>query len=326
MPAMITRRHTLPLLGGLLASPFVSRAAFAWPDQPIKIVVPFTPGTGPDIIGRFLSEKMAGKLGQPLVVENVAGASGNIGSQQVARAKPDGHTLMSSVNTLVMNASLFQNLPYDPVTDFVPLGKTAWGSLVLVANPAQKPNTLAEFIAAAKAAPKTINFGSPGVGTPHHLSMELVQDAAGIDLVHVPYKGTAGAVQDLLGGQIGYMFLPVHVSVQHIRAGKLKAIAAGSVKPLPQLPSVPTLIEQGLKDAEVDMWYGLFAPKGTPAAIVERFNREMNAILSAPETRAVFEAQGLDPSPSTPAEFAALVKRDRERWATIVTKRGVKPE
>ena len=190
---------------------------------------------------------------------------GNIGSQQVARAKPDGHTLMSSVNTLVMNASLFKNLPYDPVADFAPIGLTAWGSLVLVANPGQTPNTLAELVAAAKAAPKTLTYGSPGVGTPHHLSMALVETASGIELLHVPYKGTAGAVQDLLGGQIGYMFLPVHVSAQHIRAGKLKAIAAGSPKRLPQLPDVPTLIESGLKGADVDMWYGLFAPKGTPS-------------------------------------------------------------
>ena len=163
----------------------------------------------------------------------MAGASGNIGSQVVARAKPDGNTIMSSVNTLVMNASLYKNLPYDPVTDFAPISLTAWGSLVLVANPAQKPNTLAEFVAAAKAAPKTINYGSPGVGTPHHLSMALVETETGIELVHVPYKGAAGALQDLLGGQIGYMFQPVHVSATYIKAGKLKAIAVGSPKRLP---------------------------------------------------------------------------------------------
>src|SRR5213078_4241578 len=194
----------------------------------------------------------------------------------------DGYTLMSSVNTLVMNASLFKNLPYDPVADFAPLGLSAWGSLVLVAHPSQKSNTLAELIELAKASPGTLTYGSPGVGTPHHLSMALVETAAGIELVHVPYKGTAGAVQDLLGGQIGYMFLPVHVSAQYIRAGKLKAIAAGSPRRLPQLPDVPTLIEAGLVGADVDMWYGLFAPKGTPADIVERLNKEVAAILGSP--------------------------------------------
>ena len=316
------RRSLLPFAAGLLVAP----AALAWPDQTVKLVVPFTPGTGPDIIARFVAERLAAKLGQPVVVENVAGASGNIGSQQVARAKPDGHTLMSSVNTLVMNASLYKNLPYDPVTDFAPIGLAAWGSLVLVANPSQAPSTLGELIAAAKAQPKTLTYGSPGGGTPHHLSMALVETTAGIELVHVPYKGTAGAVQDLLGGQIGYMFLPVHVSAQHIRAGKLKAIAAGSPQRLPQLPDVPTLIEQGLKGVDVDMWYALFAPKGTPADIVERLNREVAAILTAPEARAAFEAQGLMPTSSTPAALAEIVVRDRARWAEVVAKRGIAAE
>src|SRR3954468_22446850 len=263
MPVM-HRRSLLPFAAAVVAF----RAAFAWPDQPVRIVVPFTPGTGPDIIARFISEKLSPKTGQPVIVDNVAGASGNIGSQQVARAKPDGLTLMSSVNTLVMNASLFKNLPYDPVTDFAPIGLTAWGSLVLVANPSQPPSTLAELVTAAKANPKKLTYGSPGVGTPHHLSMALVEQAAGIELLHVPYKGTAGAVQDLLGGQIGYMFLPVHVSAQYIRGGKLKAIAPGSPRRLPQLRDVPTLIEAGLVGADVDMWYGLFAPKGMPSDLL----------------------------------------------------------
>jgi tripartite-type tricarboxylate transporter receptor subunit TctC len=298
--------------------------ALAWPDQPVKLVVPFTPGTGPDIIARFLGERL--KLGQPVVVENVAGASGNIGSQQVARAKPDGHMLMSSVNTLVMNASLFKDLPYDPVADFVPIGLTAWGSLVLVAHPAQEPKTLAELIALAKSKPKALNYGSPGVGTPHHLSMALVETAAGVEMTHVPYRGTAGAVQDLLGGQIGYMFLPVHVSAQHIRAGKLKAIAAGSPRRLPQLPDVPTLAESGLTGVDVDMWYGFFAPKGTPAETVDRLNKEVGAILSSSEAKTIFEAQGLVPMTSTPQTLGDIVARDLKRWADVVAKRGIKPE
>jgi len=320
------RRLFLPVAVAALAAPVAFRGAFAWPDQPVRIVVPFTPGTGPDIIARFLAEKLPATLGQPVVVENMAGASGNIGSQQVARAKPDGLTLMSSVNTLVMNASLFKNLPYDPVTDFAPISLTAWGSLVLVANPAQMPNTLAELVTAAKANPRKLTYGSPGVGTPHHLSMALVEQAGGIELLHVPYKGTAGAVQDLLGGQIGYMFLPVHVSAQHIRAGKLKAIAAGSPKRLAQLPNVPTLIEAGLVGADVDMWYGLFAPKGTPADIVERLNREVAAILGSPEAKSAFEAQGLAPTSSTPAALGEIVVKDRKRWADVVASRGIQPE
>ena len=300
--------------------------AGAWPEQAVKVVVPFTPGTGPDIIARFVAEKLSPKIGQPVVVENVTGASGNIGSQQVARAKPDGHTLMSSVNTLVMNASLFKTLPYDPVADFAPISLAAWGALVLVANPNQKPNTLAELIAAAKAEPKTLNYGSPGVGTPHHLSMALVETTAGIELTHVPYRGTAGAVQDLLGGQIGYMFLPVHVAAQHIRAGKLKAIAAGSPQRLPQLPDLPTLAQAGLPGVDVDMWYALFAPKGTPPEILGRLNRDIDAILNTPEAKALFEAQGLVPQTSTPAALAEIVARDRKRWAEVVAKRGIAAE
>jgi tripartite-type tricarboxylate transporter receptor subunit TctC len=321
---MLLRRSLLAMPAVLAATPAAIEEALAWPDQPVKLVVPFTPGTGPDIIARFLGERL--KLGQPVVVENVAGASGNIGSQQVARAKPDGHTLMSSVNTLVMNASLYKNLPYDPVADFVPVGLTAWGSLVLVAHPSQTPKTLGELIALAKAKPKDLNYGSPGVGTPHHLSMALVETSAGIDMTHVPYKGTAGAVQDLLGGQIGYMFLPVHVSAQHIRAGKLRAIAAGSPRRLPQLTDVPTLAEAGLTGVNVDMWYGLFAPKGTPAETVARLNKEVGTILSSPEAKTIFEAQGLVPMTSTPQTLGEIVARDLKRWADVVAKRGIKPE
>ena len=306
--------------------PLALRSALAWPDQPIRLVVPFTPAGGPDIIARFVAERLSPKLGQPVTVENVPGASGNIGSQQVARARPDGQTLMSSVNTLVMNASLYKNLPYDPVADFAPLGLTAWGSLVLVAHPSQEPNTLAELVAAAKAAPKTLTYGSPGVGTPHHLSMALMEIASGVVLVHVPYKGSAGAVQDLLGGQIGYMFLPVQVSAPHIRAGKLKAIATGSPERLPQFPDVPTLNESGLKGVDVDMWYGFFAPKGTPTDVVTRLNQEIVAILDLPEARTAFEAQGLIPATSTPAALAEIVVRDRARWADVVAKRGIQPE
>ncbi len=320
--APMLRRSLFPFAAGLLAS----APAYAWPDQPVRIVVPFTPGTGPDIIARLLGEKLPASLGQPVVVENMAGASGNIGSQVVARARPDGNTLMSTVNTLVMNASLYRNLPYDPVTDFAPISLTAWGTLVLVANPAQKPNTLGEFIAAARAAPRTINYASPGIGTPHHLSMALVETEAGIELVHVPYKGTAGALQDLLGGQIGYMFLPVHVSAQYIRSGKLKAIATGSPSRLPQLPDVPTLIEQNLKNADVDMWYGLFAPKGTPGDVVARLNGDVATVLLSPDTRVVFEAQGLLPAISSPAELGTIVARDKARWADVVAKRGISPE
>jgi tripartite-type tricarboxylate transporter receptor subunit TctC len=324
--SVMRRRPFVSLLASLWLWPFAAGTAFAWPDQPIRLIVPYTPAGGPDMIARFVGDRLAARLGQPVVVENLPGASGNIGSQVVARAKPDGYTIMSQVNTLVMNPSLYKNLPYDPVTDFAPIGLTAWGSLVLVAHPDQAPDTLAEFIAAARAAPRTIYYGSPGVGTPHHLSMALVETESAIELVHVPYKGSAGAVQDLLGGQIPYMFLPVHVAATYIKSGKLKALAVGSAKRHPLLPDVPTLIEQGLNGADVDMWYGLFAPKDTPPEIVARLDKELAGILDSDEARETFGKQGLTPATSSPAELAEIVKRDRDRWAEVIAKRGIKPE
>jgi tripartite-type tricarboxylate transporter receptor subunit TctC len=317
------RRHFLSATAGMMAA-LTTVEAWAWPDQTIKVVVPFTPGTGPDIIARFVADRLSPKLGQPIVVENVPGASGNIGTQQAARARPDGYTLLSQVSTLVMNASLYKNLPYDPVTDLAPIGLTALGSLVLVAHPSQAPATLVQLEAAAKAAPKTLTYGSPGVGTPHHLSMALVETTMAIELVHVPYRGTAGAVQDLLGGQIAYMFLPIHVAAQHVRAGKLKAIAIGSQRRLPQLPDVPTLSESGLRGIDVDMWYGFFVPKATPAELIDRLNREISAVLDTPDARGVFESQGLIPVTSTPQALGEIVAHDRARWADVVAKRGIK--
>ncbi len=326
MRGPVRRRRLVSAAGALALAPLVLTSAFAWPDQPIRVVVPFTPGGGPDFIGRYLAERLSPMLSQPVMVENMPGASGNIGSQAVARAKPDGLTLMSSVNTLVMNASLFRTLPYDPVADFAPVGLTAWSSLVLVAHPGQKPGTLAELLALAKTQPRSIVYASPGVGTPHHLAMALLEIEGGVELLHVPYKGSAGAVQDVLSGQVGFMFMPVQIATPYIRSGRLKALVVSSPQRLPQLPDVPTLSEAGLKGVDVDMWYGLFAPRGTPTDIIDRLNRDINAILSRPDARAAFEAQGLVAATSTPAAFAEIVARDRTRWAEIVARRGIQAE
>jgi len=313
------RRNLLVVAGLVLAS----RSATAFPDQPIRIIVPFTPAGGPDMIARFLAEALAPRLGQSAVVENMPGASGNIGSNVVAKAKPDGHTLMLSVNTLVMNASLFKNLPYDPVRDFQAITLTAWGTLALVAHPKQQVHTVADFVALAKRADKPLAYASPGVGTPHHLAMEFLQSETGIALMHVPYKGSAGAVQDLLAGQIGFMFLPVHVAASYVKSGRLDALAVGSATRSAVLPEVPTLIEQGVNDANIDMWYGLFAPAGTDARIVARLNAESVAILQSEEARSSFAKQGLVAAHSTPDEFAQLVAQDRERWRKLIEKRGI---
>ncbi|MCY1510379.1 hypothetical protein D9M68_447550 [compost metagenome] len=299
-------------------------AAHAWPDQPVTLVVPYTPGTGIDLIARQLSARLPAVLGQPVIVENLAGASGNIGSEKVARARPDGYTLLVQVNTLVMNKGLYKSLAYDPVADFTPVSQTSWGTLLLVTNPStQKAGSLAQLVATAKANPGKLTYATPGVGTPHHLSMALLMQGTGTDLLHVPYKGTAGAVTDLLGGRIDAMFLPVHVALQHIQAGKLKALATGSGHRLPQLPDVPTLAEAGVTADNVDMWYGVLAPKGTPANVVARLNTEIAAVLKSPEVAKSFESQGMVPASSTPAAFGALIQKDAQRWATVVKKGNI---
>ncbi len=297
----------------------VGAAWSAWPERAITLVVPYTPGTGIDLIARQLAARLPQVLGQPVVVENVAGASGNIGSERVARAAPDGYTLLVQVSTLVMNKGLYKSLPYDPVNDFTPVALTSWGTLLLVTNPSvQKFDSVAQLVAAAKAQPGKLSYGTPGVGTPHHLSMALLQQATGTEMLHVPYKGTAGAVTDMLGGRLDTMFLPVHVALQHIHAGKLKALATGSDKRLPQLPAVPTLAEAGIGGGNVDMWYGVLAPKGTPSDIVQRLHREIGAVLGQPEVAKAFETQGMVPATATPAAFGALITKDAQRWAEVV--------
>lgn len=311
----------------LSATVLLASQAHAWPDQPLTLVVPYTPGTGIDLIARQLSAQLPKTLGQPVIVDNVPGASGNIGSERVARAKPDGYTLMVQVNTLVMNKSLYKSLAYDPVADFTPVALTSWGSLLLVTNPTvQKAKTLADMVAEAKAAPGKLTYATPGVGTPHHMSMALLAQSSGIDLLHVPYKGTAGAVTDLLGGRIDFMFLPVHVALQHIQAGKLRALATGSPRRLPQLPDVPTLAEAGAKVDNVDMWYGVLAPKGTSPDVVRRLNREIAAVLKQPEVAKAFESQGMVPATATPDEFGALIKKDAARWAEVVRRGNITAE
>ena len=306
----------LPLVAAAMTS---AAPAWAWPDRPITLVVPYTPGTGIDIVARQLSARLPKTLGQPVVVDNVPGASGNIGSERVARAAPDGYTLLVQVNTLVMNKSLYKSLPYDPVNDFAPVALTSWGTLLLTTNPqVQKAHTAAELVAQAKAKPGQLTYGTPGVGTPHHLSMALLTQTSGIDMLHAPYKGTAGAVTDLLGGRLDAMFLPVHVALPHIKAGKLQALAVGSEKRVPQLPQTPTLAEAGLKMGSVDMWYGVLAPKGTPQPVIDRLNREIADVLKQPEVATIFEAQGMVPAQSTPADFGKLIAKDATRWAEVV--------
>lgn len=293
---------------------------------PLRLIVPFTPGTGIDIVARTVGPKLSERLGRPVVVENRAGASGNIGTEAVVRAAPNANVLLVSVNTLVMNRSLYPNLPFDPVKDLVPVSLTSWGQLLLVTHPQSGLRTAAELVAKARAQPGKLNYASPGVGTPHHMSMELFKQTAGVYLTHIPYRGTAQAVTDLLGGQVDVMFLPIHVALPQVRAGKLVALAIGSDQRHPLLPELPTLKQARAGDVNVDMWYGVFAPPGTPADQVARLNRELREILAAPEVRAAFQSQGMDPATSSPEEFRRLVEQDAQRWARLIKAQGIKAE
>ena len=332
---MYTRRHALgflsaALLAGLTAQPTwaqnaQSTAGTASAGQPLKLIVPFTPGTGIDIIARTLGPKLALSLNRPVVVENRVGASGNIGTEAVVRAAPDGATLLVSVSTLVMNRSLYPALPFDPVKDLAPISLTSWGQLLLVTHPKTGYKTPGDLVAAARKQPGRINYASPGVGTPHHLSMELFKDTAKVFLTHIPYRGTGPAVTDLLGGQVDAMFLPIHVALPHIRSGRVVALGIGSDKRHALLPELPTLTEAGTQ-VNVDMWFGMFAPKGTPAEMVNLFNREINQLLASEDVKKAFVVQGMDPSGSTPQAFGQLVERDAERWSRLIKERRIQAE
>ncbi|MFZ9258846.1 MAG: tripartite tricarboxylate transporter substrate binding protein [Limnohabitans sp.] len=320
---VFTRRDIL----ALMATGIGTGITFAQPAAaPLRLMVPFTPGTGIDLIARTLGPKLSERLNRPVVVENRVGASGNIGTEAVVRAAPDGSTLLVSVNTLVMNRSLYPQLSFDPIHDLEPISQTSWGQLLLVTHPNSGFRSATELAQTARRQPGKINYASPGVGTPHHLAMELLKNTARIFLTHIPYRGTGPAVTDLLGGQVDAMFLPIHVALPHLRSGRLTALAIGSNKRHPLLPELPTVAEQQLGDVNVDMWFGIFAPKGTSTEMIQLFNREINQLLTGDDVKKAFLSQGMDPRGSTPQEFAQLVRRDAERWARVVKEQGIRAE
>ena len=296
---------------------YAASAQAQYPNRPIKLVVPFTPGTGIDILARVFAQKLQERIRTPVVVENRPGASGNIGTEAVAKAPADGYTLLMTATTLVQSAVLYKTVPYDPKA-MTPIGLAAIGNLSLVAHPSVPARNVAELVAFAKAQPGKLNYASPGNATPHHLAMELLKLHFGVQLVHVPYKGTAGAVTDLLGGQIQLMFLPVHVALPQVQAGKLNMLASGGAQRSPVTPDVPSLAETGVKDIDVDIWYALLGPAGLPREIVQTLNGELAAILRDPETRAGLLKQGLAPQTGTPAELAKLIESDMDRWGRVV--------
>ena len=330
---LIARKHHFTLATGLFALFFglqavaqAPAAAPTWPQQPIKLIVPFTAGTGMDTIARAVGPKLAERLGQPVVVSNVPGASGNIGADAVAKANADGYTLLMGANTMLMAAQLYKAVPFDPVKDFAPVSMAAYGTLMLVANPKTNIKTLADLLAQARAKPGSINYGSPGIGTPHHMAMELFKSQAKLFMLHVPYRGTAGYTQDLLSGEINVGFLPVHIAQGFVATGKLNALAVGSAKRHPVAPTVATMEELGQKGVEVDMWYAFFSPGKTPAPIVTRLNTEISAILKQSDVQGLLGRAGLDASGSTADELGAVVRKDYPRWGNVIRANGITAE
>jgi tripartite-type tricarboxylate transporter receptor subunit TctC len=322
---MIPKLHRI-VLAACVACLHGTAFAQSYPNQTIRLVVPYTPGTGMDMIARTVGPKLSERLGQPVIVDNKPGASGNIGADAVAKSAPDGYTLMVTANTMLIASNLYKSVPFDPLKDFSPISLAAYGTLLLCTNPKSGITSVSELITKAKADPGRLTYSSPGVGTPHHMSMELFKDLTGTNLLHVPYKGSAGALTDLLSGEITAGFVPIHVAMPFVKAGKLNALAVGSAKRHPNAPEVPTLQELGVKGAEVDMWYAFMAPKGTPAPVVARLDAELRSIISSPEMKAAFDKQGMDATSSTPDELGALMQRDYARWGAIIKKNNISAE
>ena len=304
----------------------VAAQAQTWPAQQLRIVVPFTPGTGMDTIARAVAPRLSERLGQPVIVQNMAGASGNIGADVVAKANPDGYTVLMGANTMLMASQLYKNVPFDPVKDFAPVSLAAWGTLMLVANPATGIKSVQDLVARAKAKPGSINYGSPGIGTPHHMAMELFKTKAQLFMLHVPYRGTAGYTQDLLSGDLMVGFLPVHIAQGFVTAGKLTALAVGSPKRHPVSPTVATFEELGVKGVEVDLWYAFFAPSKTPAPVLARLNTEVVSILKLPEIRDLLGRAGMVAAASTMDELGALSLKDYPRWGEVIRRNGITAE
>jgi tripartite-type tricarboxylate transporter receptor subunit TctC len=304
----------------------ITASAQTYPARPIRFVVPFTAGTGPDILARTLGDAMSKRLGQPIVVDNKAGASGNIGTEQVAKAPSDGYTILVTVTTFAMAPALYKPLPFDPISDFAPIGEVAVGSLALVVNPALKVATIPELVALAKTKPGALNYASPGNGTPQHLAMELFKQQMGVDIVHVPYKGSAGAVSDVIANQVPMMIMPVHTALPYAAAGKLRILAVSGDKRSSFAPDSPTFKEAGVQDYDIDLWYGLLAPAHTPRAIIERLNQEIAVALGQSEIRESLVKQGLTPTTSTPEALGALIRNDLARWEKLVAQAKIKAD
>lgn len=324
----LSRRSVIALIAGLAgATGTAALEKDTYPDRSITLVVPYPPGGFTDILGRLLAQKLQSAFGQTVVVENKGGGGSTIGTSYVARSRPDGYTLLLVAPDFAINESLLASrLSYDAQKDFAPVMQAAWSPMVLVVNAAVPVKNVAELIALAKAKPGQLNVASGGNGTGSHLALELFKKRAGIDMMHVPYKGNGPATLDLLAGTASAMFLQYAVAKPYVAAGRLRILATPSGERSPAMPNVPTIAESGLKGFDVQPWFGVVAPAGTPAAVVGRLNVELTKIMHMPDVKDKLSSLGAVPTVSMPQEFASFIDSEIRRWAEVVKSSGAKVE
>jgi tripartite-type tricarboxylate transporter receptor subunit TctC len=325
MPVM-TRLALALLIALLTADASRAQTDLRWPERPIRFIVPFTPGSSSDIVARLVAQKLGERLGQQFVVENRVGAGGSLGTEQVARAEPDGHTLgLANTSTHAVAASLAA-LAYDPVKDFAPVSMLGSSPFVLATYPGVPAQNVQELIAIAKAKPRLLNYASAGPATLAHLSGALFEKMAKIELTHVPYRGTAQSTLDLLEGRVEMQFGTIPPTLTHIRAGKLRALAVTGAQRNAALPEVPTIAESGLPGYECTLWQAIVAPAATPPAIVARLNREVAAVLNEAEVRAAFAKHGVEAEPGSPDMLGARIRDDMQKWRDVITGAGIRAQ
>jgi tripartite-type tricarboxylate transporter receptor subunit TctC len=321
MVAMLASPGMIQYLAAGLAAAFLAQPALAqsYPSKPIRLIVPFAAGGGNDNIARLVGKRVSDSMGQPLVIDNRPGAGGVLGAELAAKSAPDGYTLfLGGVGSHALNPNLIEKLPYDPIGDFAPVALLARAPLILVVHPSVPARDVAEFVAYARKNPGKLNFASNGNGTSAQLAAVMFDSMAGVDMVHVPYKGLAPALTDLLSGQVQLMFSSVVAILPHVRAGKLRALAVTGTKRMAALPELPTIAESGFPGYEASSWYGILAPAGTPREIVTKLNAELTKALQQPEVRTSLLAEGAEPAGGSPEQFAAYIRTEKERMGKLI--------
>jgi tripartite-type tricarboxylate transporter receptor subunit TctC len=314
------------VLSALVAAAPAARAQESYPARNVTLVVPYTPGTGADILARILGPKLAERWKVAVITDNRAGATGNIGTEHVAKSPPDGYTLLCTATSFGTNPALSRKLPFDPVKDFAPVVLLATSAVSLVVNAQLPAKSVRELVDLAKKQPGKLYYSSPGNGGPQHLTMELFKQETGTDIVHVPYKGSGGAIADLIAGHVQAMVISLQTAAPYVQGGKLRMLAVMSAERSGAFPDVPTMKELGHGDLEVETWYGMFAPAGTPPAVVARVNADLNTLLREPGVRALLEKQGMNPAGGPPERFGGLVKSELARWSRVVKAAGIRAD